>query len=75
MKNAVVWSQLDCSYCKKAKALLLEKGYSITEKVIGLGGSFTKKDLLNEIPSARTVPQIFINNTYIGGYSELLKAI
>lgn len=71
MKNAVLWSQLDCAYCKRAKQLLLQNGYAYVEKIIGDGGSYTKKDLLEEVPNARTVPQIFINGRYIGGYKEL----
>ena len=32
-----------------------------------------KQDLLNEVPTAKTVPQIFIEDVYIGGYTELMK--
>lgn len=74
-KHATIWSQLNCHYCVMAKKLLLEKGYTYTEKVIGAGGKYTKKDLLNELPNARSVPQIFIGDQYIGGYTDLVKAI
>lgn len=75
MKHATIWSQLNCAHCVSAKRLLLMKGYTYTEKIIGEGGSYTKKDLLEEVPDARTVPQIFINGKHIGGYSELVKLI
>jgi glutaredoxin len=35
----------------------------------------TKERLLTEVPHARTVPQIFYNETYIGGYNELHERI
>lgn len=75
MKHAIIWTQLDCDYCKQAKRLLVSRGYSYVEKIIGQGGSYTKKDLLQVVPDATTVPQIFINGKYIGGYQELTKVI
>jgi glutaredoxin 3 len=73
MKTAVIWTQPNCKYCTLAKQLLLSKGYSYTEKVIG--DTYKKKDLLDVIPEARTVPQIILNGTYIGGYEDLVKAL
>lgn len=70
MKLATIWSQPDCGYCKKAKALLLEHGYIIVEKV--LSKNYTKKDMLEEFPNARTVPQIVMDGVYVGGYSDLV---
>ena len=73
MKHAIMWSQLDCDYCKRAKLLLLSRGYTYTEKIVGRGGSYTRKDLLEVAPSATTVPQIFINGNHVGGYEDLVK--
>jgi glutaredoxin len=75
MKHAIIWSQLNCAHCVNAKRLLLSKGYTYTEKIVGGGGAYTKKDLLQEVPTARTVPQIFINGEYVGGYTDLLKVL
>ena len=69
MTKAVVWSKYQCSYCDQAKALLTQKGYTIEERKIGDG--YTKEDLLEAVPTARTVPQIFINEELIGGFTEL----
>ena len=67
--KAVVWSKYNCPYCDQAKALLKQKGYVIEEKKIGDG--YTKEELLEAIPTARTVPQIFIDEKLIGGFTEL----
>lgn len=67
--KAVVWSKYHCPFCDQAKALLTQHGYEIEERKIGDG--YTKEELLEAIPTARTVPQIFINDQYIGGFQEL----
>lgn len=75
MRNAIIWTQADCKYCNLAKRLLLANKILYIEKKIGLGGTHTKKDLLDAVPHARTVPQIFLDGEYIGGYEDLVKAI
>ena len=69
--KAVVWSKYDCTFCDQAKSLLDLKGYEIEERKIGDG--YTKEDLLESVPAARSVPQVFIEDKLIGGYNELLK--
>ena len=71
--KAVVWSKYQCPYCDQAKALLKQKGIVFEEKKIGDG--YTKEDLLEAIPTARTVPQIFLNDELIGGFQELKKRL
>lgn len=69
--TAVVWSKDNCPYCDQAKALLTQRGVAYEERKIGDG--FTREELLEAVPNARTVPQIFINNQLIGGFTELRK--
>lgn len=67
--KAIVWSKTQCPYCDQAKALLTQKGIAFEEKKIGSG--YTREDLLEAVPTARTVPQIFIDEQLIGGFTEL----
>ena len=67
--KATVWSKYNCPYCDQAKALLKQKGIPFEEKKIGDG--YTKEDLLEAVPTARTVPQIFLGEELIGGFTEL----
>ncbi len=67
--KAVVWSKYHCPYCDQAKALLTQKGIKFEEKKIGDG--YSKEDLLEAVPTARTVPQIFLDDKLIGGFTEL----
>ena len=69
MKKAIVWSKYQCPYCDQAKALLNSKGIQFEERKIGDG--WTKEDLLEAVPTARTVPQIFLDDELIGGFTEL----
>ena len=67
--KAIVWSKEQCPYCDMSKQLLTTKGIEFEEKKIGDG--FTKEDLLEAVPTARTVPQIFLDGQLIGGFTEL----
>lgn len=69
--EVIVWSKYQCPYCDQAKALLKQNGFEFEERKIGDG--WTKEDLLESVPNARTVPQIFIDGNLIGGFQELKK--
>jgi glutaredoxin 3 len=72
--KAEVWSQTNCPACSEAKKLLERYGIQYSERMIGING-YTKKDLVDRIPEARSVPQIFLGGEYIGGLTELKKAL
>ena len=67
--KATIWSKYNCPYCDQAKALLKNKGIPFEEKKIGDG--YTREELLEARPTARTVPQIFLDDKLIGGFTEL----
>jgi len=72
--NAVIYSKDGCGFCVAAKNLLDQKGISYVEYNISTQPD-KKTELLeaasreNVVP--RTVPQIWLNNKYIGGYDKL----
>ena len=69
--KAIVWSKYNCPFCDQAKALLKSKGIQFEERKIGDG--YSKEDILEAVPTARTVPQIFLDEQLIGGFTELKK--
>jgi len=71
--KAILWSKYDCPYCDQAKALLNSKGIVFEEKKIGDG--YTKEELLEAVPTARSVPQIFLDGELVGGFTELRKKL
>ena len=72
MTKAVVWSKNSCPFCVQAKALLKQKNIEFEERNISQG-NWTKEQLLEAVPTARTLPQIFLDDNYIGGFTELRK--
>ena len=74
IKTAEVWSQTNCPACTEAKRLLERMGVAITEKMLGING-FSKKDLIEKVPDARSVPQIFLDGVYVGGLNELKRKL
>ena len=71
--KAIVWSKNQCPYCDQAKALLRLKGIEYEERNINDG--WDREDLLAAVPTARTVPQIFLGEEYIGGFTELKRKL
>ena len=71
--KAIVWSKDNCTFCDQAKALLEQRNIAYEERKIGYG--YSREDLLEAVPTARTVPQIFVNNNHVGGFTELRKYI
>ena len=69
--KVIIWSKYNCQHCDQAKALLEQQGIEFEERKIGDGWS--KEELLESAPNARSVPQIVINNQLIGGFKELQK--
>lgn len=72
--NAEVWSQTNCPACSEAKKLLDNYGIKYSERMIGING-YTKKDLIDKVPTARSVPQIFLDGKYVGGLLELKRIL
>ena len=73
MSKAIVWSRDACPFCDQAKALLKLKGIEFEER--NVSRDWTKEQLLEAIPSARTVPQIVLDGELVGGFTELRKQL
>lgn len=80
--KAEIWTKPNCPYCDRAKNLFTIKGVEYDEVIIGLNESAaqslkanqrleSRESLLERAPNAKTVPQIWLDNNYIGGYTEL----
>jgi glutaredoxin len=69
--KAIVWSKDACPFCDQAKNLLKLKGIEYEER--NISRDWTREQLLEAVPNARTVPQIFLDDELIGGFTELSK--
>ena len=65
-----IYTKFACPFCVRAKHLLQRKGVEFNEYDITLGGP-KREEMLARAPQARTVPQIFIGDTHVGGSDEL----
>lgn len=68
--RAIVWSKDACPFCVQAKNLLASRGIEYEERNIS-AGPWTKEQLLEAVPGARTLPQIFLDEQHVGGFNEL----
>jgi glutaredoxin len=69
-----IYTKDHCPYCVQAKNLFKSKGWEYTEHFIN---EDTRTQLLEEMTTRigttpRTVPQIFIDDQAIGGYTDLV---
>ncbi len=68
-----IYTKMFCGYCYRAKRLLDSwEGVEYTEYDITLGGP-KRAEMLERKPDARTVPQIFIDGTAVGGSDDLAQ--
>ena len=71
MTKAIVWTNLGCNSCEMAKTLLKQKGIEYEER--NVAKDWDIQQLLEAVPNARTVPQIFVDDKYIGSYDKLVE--
>ncbi len=71
MSRIQIYSTRWCGYCVRAKALLDDKGIEYEE--ISLDGDPAFRARIHELTGGWTVPQIVIDGTPVGGYTELWR--
>ena len=71
MAHVKMYTTQVCPFCIRAKALLKQRGVTQIEEVrIDLDS--VQRDHMMAITGRRTVPQIFIGDTHVGGCDELM---
>lgn len=71
MSEVVMYTTGYCPYCVMAERLLKSKGVA-TIKKIQIDANPEERTRMMEITGRRTVPQIFIGVTHVGGYDDLV---
>ena len=69
MSSVTIYTSFYCTYCRRAKSLLDRKQVDYEE--IRLDEDTEKRKELVESLNWRTVPMIFVNEQFIGGYDQL----
>ncbi len=71
MRSVKMYTTLVCPYCVRAKALLKQRGVDQIDEVrVDLNP--TERDAMIALTGRRTVPQIFIGDTHVGGCDDLM---
>ena len=71
--KAIVWSKNACPFCDQAKNLLKMKGIEFEER--NINKDWTREQLLEAVPTARTLPQVFLDEELIGGFNDLKRKL
>jgi glutaredoxin 3 len=69
MAKVEIYTTPTCPYCHAAKALLGEKGVAFAE--IDVLDPARRAAMTERAHGRRTVPQIFIGDTHVGGYDDM----
>ncbi len=70
MPQVEIYTSPYCGYCSRAKALLSRKAVGFEEIDVS-GDGARRAEMLERSGGRRTVPQIFINGTHVGGCDDL----
>lgn len=71
MKRVLMYSTAVCPYCIRAEQLLKSKGVAEIEKVRVDLEPARREEMMEKAGGKRTVPQIFIGDTHVGGCDDL----
>ena len=82
MTTAVIYTKDNCVFCTRAKTLLTKNNISYRELIVDSMGRddrklaenqswTTREELLDMRPGVKTLPQIWLDNEYVGGFTEL----
>jgi glutaredoxin 3 len=72
MKPVRMYLTLSCPYCVRAKALLQQRGVNHIDE-IRVDLEPAQRTQMMELTGRRTVPQIFIGDTHVGGCDDLVE--
>ena len=70
MKPVEIYTSPLCGFCHSAKRLLTQKGVSFSEIDV-FSNPARKPEMIKRANGGRTVPQIFIGGTHVGGCDDL----
>ena len=70
MPKVVLYTSRFCSYCMAAKALLLGKDVAFDEIDV-TGDPALRQEMIHKAMGKTSVPQIWIGNNHVGGFTEL----
>lgn len=71
MQAVKIYTTATCPYCIRAKQLLKDRGVDLMDE-IRVDADSSERVKMMELTGRRTVPQIFIGQTHVGGCDDLM---
>ena len=71
MSSVTIYTKDYCPYCTKAKSLLERKGVNDFEEIDITNSEKLQQEMISKSGGRKTVPQIFIGSTHVGGCDDL----
>jgi len=71
MADITIYTTTYCPYCVRAKDLLKRKGEDVINEIDVTTSDDLRVEMMEKSGGRRTVPQIFIGGTHVGGFDEL----
>ena len=66
-----IYTKDDCAYCQMAKTALASKNIGFNEKK--LYRDFTREQIMEKFPAAKSFPIIILDGFFVGGYNQLME--
>lgn len=73
MNDIIIYTKDYCPYCTRAKDYLKRKGQSAFKEIDITHDETLQAEMINKSGGRKTVPQIFINGTHVGGFDDMHK--
>jgi glutaredoxin 3 len=74
MNEIVIYTKDSCGYCRAAKQLLQQLGFSYRELDVTMDAA-SYKQMVQLADGRSTVPQIFVDGVGLGGYTDLARLV
>jgi glutaredoxin len=71
--NVVIYGKKQCPFCDKAKMVCEQRGFDY--EYYEMDKDFTLEFIQFKFPSAKTFPQIIVDGTHVGGYTDMMELI
>ena len=68
-----IWSKPNCPFCDKAENLCIQRELEFKKYMLDV--DYSREELFEKFPSARTFPQITIDGNLVGGYTEFAAKV
>ena len=71
--NVIIYGKAHCPFCDKAKMVCEQRGFDYT--YYQMGKDFQLDFMLKKFPNAKTFPQIIVDGTHVGGYTDMMELL